>query len=359
MARKLINILVICVITVGLSGCHIKNKGADQDTVTNIETTEDENTVNFNFPDIIIAEAKDDKIEINSLERDSLNKINTFNSLLDIKYQNKNDLYIFSRFKNAGTSLNNNYLEIIYKDNSIKLDKYFSYNFKIDSQGKYIAYASYEEDSMSTARPLTIYSLEDNKEISLKDNYKISGDLYSFEENNQLFFYALDTNSHTALFSYDLRTTDIKEVVTFGNRYCIFYKNLGDQLLYLSLDSTEEVLHIYDYEKKQDKVISNNLKKINSLIVNNNEIYLIATNKNNNTALYKINSDRDISQITYDFPKKIESNSRLALYDNKIYFTGKNDDDPKVNELYYLECESETIRQVLLHKSKYYIFSSQ
>ncbi len=135
--------------------------------------------------------------------------------VIDVKYNNKNKTYVFTNFIEKGNGLNKNKLTIIKNGKKTILDKFYSASdIEISTDGNKIAYRSFKEDSLQSAEGMKIYDLENKKEIKIKSNVLVSGNVFKWLNENEILYYGINSekDNKAKIYKYNVKENKRRSV---------------------------------------------------------------------------------------------------------------------------------------------------
>lgn len=244
-------------------------------------------------------------------------------NLVDNSYQNiKSDNVIINYNKESGTYVYTKEGKhfIVYDGNQIEI-KDSNYNFiKLSDDGKYASYMSYDN-----GYKLKVISLENNKEVNIKSNVVISGNLYDFISNDRLVYYGVSNSGENGIFTYDLKSG--KEELLYklqGGGYVGFLKGNNDSVFILKQKSEmdREIIEINSNDKSAN-IISKDFKTVNDLEKLNGSYYILGEPFDNSKSLYEVKNNK-LNRLVYSFPPVIDMEKGIEVSGDNIVFVGSN-----------------------------------
>lgn len=324
-------------------------------------TTKKEEGLSFDYGKINVLTSKGDYVEFFTLNNNVLKPLGQMNNVMEFIYNYEKSIYIYLIKVSDGEILPHNKIKIETPKIEQVIDT--SYNMsdlKLSPNGNRLVFRRFSKDSYESVEGIVVYDLIKSKEHKLKTNSLISGDMYQWLDDNKLIYYAASSgeNKSYGIYCYDLEK-DI-ETPYFNNLegYCTFLYPLGNKkIVFLEQNINESKLIITDLEKKERKIISQNIFEIYNILWDKelNLLYYTALDQNENkTFIYQcdLNTNRQV-RLNYSFPDEISSNGGLVKGDgNIIYFTGTKDG---INNIYSYNPKSNAISLITNKNDNYYL----
>ncbi|MCS4524174.1 hypothetical protein JTT07_09620 [Clostridium botulinum] len=157
--------------------------------------------------------------------------------MVDVKYNNKNSAYVFINIIEKGKELNKNKITIIKNGKQTILDNFYSASdIDISKEGNKIAYRSFKQDSLQSAEGMKIYDLENKKEIKIKSDVLVSGNLFKWLNEDEILYYGINSEKENKAKIYKYNVKENKEEVYVDNieGICTYFMPNGDNVLLLS-----------------------------------------------------------------------------------------------------------------------------
>lgn len=132
--------------------------------------------------------------------------------MVDVKYNNKNSAYVFINIIEKGKELNKNKITIIKNGKQTILDNFYSASdIDISKEGNKIAYRSFKQDSLQSAEGMKIYDLENKKEIKIKSDVLVSGNLFKWLNEDEILYYGINSEKKIKLKYINIMLKKIKK----------------------------------------------------------------------------------------------------------------------------------------------------
>lgn len=319
------------------------------------------------YTDIIAIENKENQNKILGIESKTVHEIGKIKDVMEIEYDPKKSVYVYLLPIKNGDLGHKNKIQIIYNNLVTELhDFYSACDIKLNSSEDKIVFRSYGSSSPSSAEGIRIYNLKTGKYIKLKSKVLVSGNLYSWLDENKLIYYGNIPKKRGSSKIYVYNTDTGKEKIYLDNiyGYCMNFINVGSGILYISKIADNTYLYYYNQRDKKNKLIDENISTIyeSTKYNQNNNIFFIAEQKNGISAVYEfIKKNGCISRITYDYPKIVNTYCGIAEdhYGN-VYFTGiySRNLHNKMNIFVY-NSKDKTTSVLSAHEGKYRIYEGQ
>lgn len=220
------------------------------------------------------------------------------------------------------------------KEKSISIDGVLNF-IKISKDGEYTFYSTLNEDNIPVFHILNNKSFE--SDILEQDNILISGNLVSFNKDNNLIFYGINIDKKEAgIFEFDIKNKTYELLYKVEQGIVAYLEILKNNkiLIFKSIDD-ESYIEIID-DKFKGEVIKTDFTYIEEAISINNDIYFSAF-ENERLNLYKFDDDKKLlKRVTFTFPYSLGRESRLLEWNNRIYFV-----DIK-GQIYYYDISNES-----------------
>lgn len=298
----------------------------------------------YNFSTAILSyKTESSKSKVYSLENGKKTLLYEFDDMMDMKYSKDNNTFVMRKYIESGDELIHNRLIINFKGKETMLDDFYSVeDFKLSKDGTKVAFTSYSQDKLQSINDLKIYDIENNKYISFKPEVLISGQQYTFDENDNLIYYGVDKkNNKNAVFSFNPKSLEHEEIYKLESGIINSLYSLKDSLIFLKLDSEGNQLIEVKKDTNKETVLSKKFEDICG-IVDSDFTYFIGKEINNKPALYKI-EDKKIKRLTYDFPQNVSAINSISKDDNgNIYILGYSEDS-NMRELFQIKKDNSII----------------
>jgi len=262
---------------------------------------------------------------------DGLYKIgSSIGDVTDMTYSLLGKSIAQSVYLSTGQNLNKNLINI-YKDDKMMVldDFYFASDLMMNSSGDKLAYRCYASDSLESAQGLKIFDLNSREEINLNSKVSVSGNVYSWLDENSILYYGNIQGVENSDKIYINNLKDKKEEIYCDDLkgYCLYLLPVKEDIIYLKTNGDSNEIDYFNYKTKNKTAITTSISNIYSAKYNRKTNEVFFTGKANNdefAALYKISLESfKVTRLTFDFPKTIDSESHIAVDSSgNIFFTG-------------------------------------
>lgn len=271
------------------------------------------------------------KEKILKLNGTSFTEEESLTNVKDLKYNQNNNIGVYLNEISAGTNFSKTNISIFSNGKSFYIDKDFSYmDMRISNEGDKIAFRSFSKDSLSSPEGVSIYSTTNGKKLDFDKEVVISGDLYRWQDNDNLLYYGVagSEGGFGKIYSYDFKTNTKSIKYDKFQGYCTCFIPLDNgNLIYVENDVDKNSLNYYDSKQNKVTLISNNIDEIDDYVVDNvnGAVYYIGKEAGaERAALYKINfNDKNLTRITFDFPAVADKSGGMSIDSSgRVYFCG-------------------------------------
>lgn len=318
------------------------------------------------YTQVTAIESKNDAADVFKVENRSLYNIGKIENIIDMVYNIKSSVYVYSISISKGENLTNNKLEIIKDNRKRELkDFYAALDMRISPSGDKLAFRTYSKDSLESAEGLKIYDIKNSKYLNLNSKVLVSGNLYQWIDENKIIYYGSieGQKNSNKIYLYDFSSN--KEEVYLDNidGYCMYIAPVNSGVLFLARKDDKSKLYYYDSKNNSVKEIEGSLDEIYKSITNtkNGEVFLLAQEDEGNAALYKFSTENlKLERITYDFPKQIDISTGVGMdEEGNVYFSGLQDEGEKdKKDVFMYDNKERSINLISTHEGKYSIYSS-
>lgn len=329
---------------------------------TNIEKSSNtEETVKFS--EIMALSKEGNEERIYSIKDTDFKAVGVLNNISQINYNKSSNIAAYTNIISQGTNFTKNYIQIIYKGKKNDINSEFSYmDSRLSPSGKQIAFRSFSEDSLFSAKGLSVYDTYTGKKIDFDKKVIVSGDLYRWTSDGNLLYYGVEAGEkgYGKIYSYNFENSERKIVFDKFNGYCTFFAPVSNgKFIYIENDFNSNNMYYYDSKNNKSILIGNTIEKVNDYILDNknNIIYFIGReNMSQENSIYKLTiSDKSIKRITYDFPKIVDETGGMAIDNSgKLYFCGL-DINNNGNNIYMYLCENNSVNLITNKSGVYHI----
>lgn len=344
--EKVLFYLFLIIINLNLIGCN--------------RNTINEKVLDKNYSDVIVLEKKEDNsMSIYNAENDTLKEVDKIPLASEVVYNNLEKKYVYLYHNKE--DIKKNYIEILSQKGKKKIDDfYFAKDLKISPNGGKLAYRSFEESSMDTAKGMNIIDVDKGRKIKIKSSSIVSGNLYNWIDEDTILYYGIldnKENRQIGIFKYNFKDEKEEIYVKDIEGFCTYFFPIEDDLLILS--TSGDKTHLYLKGKQKEEIISNKIENIYKSVYDkkNKKIYLIASEKYINIpSIYEIDlKDNSIEKINYDFPKEVNIYGGLKLDSNGLlYYCGVSEEYGK-NDVYVFNAKDRSNSIITIYPSEYNI----
>ncbi|ACA53609.1 hypothetical protein FDC45_13155 [Clostridium botulinum] len=351
---KNIGYFIIVFLVIGLVGCksHRISEGEKVDIPK--------------FTEVITLKREKDSLGIYNIENGDISKTMETKDVVDVKYNNKNSAYVFINIIEKGKELNKNKITIIKNGKQTILENFYSASdIDISKEGNKIAYRSFKQDSLQSAEGMKIYDLENKKEIKIKSDVLVSGNLFKWLNEDEILYYGINSEKENKAKIYKYNVKENKEEVYVDNieGICTYFMPNGDNVLLLSSQGDKFNLSYYNKKDNSFKKISEEVNQIYKGTKSIKNMYFLGKNDlENKDYLYKIDGNTlNLTKLTYDFPPKIDINGGIVSDKNgNIYFSGYEDlKEQPLNEIYVYKEKDDTVEIISDKENSYHIMGER
>lgn len=329
------------------------------------------NKVNDNVPQVIlpkyskvsILRSEENNISVFQEKELSLKSIEKLKNISDIKYNNKNNIYVFKEIISKGENFNKSIIKILsLNGEKVLQDFYTAEDMKLSPNANYLAYRSFKEDSFDSAEGLKIYDIKMNKPILINNQTLVSGNLYTWLNEDEILYYGASDDKGVNIFKYNIKNEEETLYTPLLNGYCKFFIPYKDNILMLLDNGESNNLMIYSKSDNSLKKLDISFEIIYDGIYNEKqkEIFMIAAENGEEANLFKLSlDDLSLNKVNYDFPKSLDSNGGLAIDDRGfIYYLGYSEDDKLKNDVFIYN-EDEDSNVLISDEPSYYKIISE
>lgn len=352
---KTLSIIVILFFALSFTACSF-----------NRETSEEVDNLPH-YAQVTALETKEENSYVYKIEDKDLYKIGTIERLLDLTYNFKNQIYVYTENISKGQNLNHNKVTIIKGNRKKELkDFYTALDTKLSPTGDKLAFRTFKEDSRESAEGMKIYDIKKGKYINLKSEVLVSGNLYSWISDSKIIYYgSIEGKANSdKIYSYDFNSN--KEEVYLDNTkgYCINFIPIGNNLLFISRQGDSQSIYYFDCEKNIAKSVDTNITSIVRSAANQQKgeaFFIGSEDGEGQMSVYKFSSkDLKVQRLTYDFPKELNEASGIAVdIQGNIYFCGMDEPNQQNSlDVYMYDRQEGSINLISTHKGKYSVYSS-
>lgn len=329
------------------------------------------NKVNDNVSQVIlpkyskvsILRSEENNISVLQEKELSLKSIEKLKNISDIKYNNENNLYVFKEIISKGENFNKSIIKMLsLNGEKVLQDFYAAEDMKLSPNANYLAYRSFKQDSFDSAEGLKIYDIKRNKPIIINNQTLVSGNLYTWLNEDEILYYGASEGKGANIFKYNIKNEKETLYIPLLNGYCKFFIPYEDNIFMLLDNGETNNLMIYSNSDNSLKKLDISFEMIYDGIYNENqkEIFIIAAENGEEADLFKLSlDDLSLNKINYDFPKSVDPNGGLAI-DNRgfIYYLGYSEDDNLKNDVFIYN-EGENSNVLISDQPSYYKIISE
>ena len=272
----------------------------------------------LNLPENIVSSILGDEINYYDLKDDSLEKLD-----LNLKgtmeaYSHELDLAIYREVKNKETYL---IISDGVKEEKILVKGHIE-ELLVSPKGTKLLYRYNSGETIG----YKILDLKTFKEFNFDENLAISGENVKFLDEEQLILYGVDLEKRkSGIYKYNIEKGEYSLEKPIEKAFIDYIDSLGEGNIFYEKSSIEgnKECYIYNLDKKEEKLISKEIKEINSLCKIGDKIYLVGSKEDGLRSLYSIDIEsKKLNRLVYDFPKNLSENPYLISLDGSVYFLG-------------------------------------
>ena len=203
-------------------------------------------------------------------------------------------------------------------------------DLKLSKDAQYISYFI-EEDGLK----LKVLDINENKEVEIKSNVSISGNLYDWYDANTLVYYGVSNDGINGLFTYNLKENKEELLYKIEKGYLAFIKGNLENVVFLqlTLENNKELM-VIDKKTKDVKHLTDSIEEISDIIISKDKIYFTGKTSNNVNSLYEL-KDNKAKRLVFDFPAVVKTEKGLKIdEDGNILFVGCNSGNKNEEKIY-------------------------
>ncbi|MCT8976052.1 hypothetical protein N4T77_05520 [Clostridium sp. CX1] len=318
------------------------------------------------YSKVTAIENLDSSANVFKIENRGLYKIGVVEDLNEMVYSIKNSVYAYSVNKSKGENFNNNSI-IIIKDGKKKELKgfYSALDLRLSPSGDKLAYRTFKKDSLDSAEGLKIYNIKDKKQMVLNSKVMVSGNLYWWLDSDRIMYYGAVEGKKNSdnIYVYDFTKNKEEIYLEDTKGYCMFLTSINNSVFFLGREGDESRIYYYNIQSKETRSIDSNVEEIYKATADleSGDIFFLGAEEDRQLALYRFSSKSlKIDRLTYDFPKRLDLQSELALDDQgNIYFSGiENEEVQDKKDVFMYDKKERAINLISTHEGKYNVYSS-
>jgi Tol biopolymer transport system component len=318
------------------------------------------------YTQVTAIESTEGEADIFRIESRGLYKIGIVKNLLNMVYNIKKSIYIYSVTSSKSGNDNQNKLQIIKSGKLTELnDFYTAMDLKVNSTADKVAFRSFKDNSLYSAEGMRIYDIENNKYVDLKSKVLVSGNLYGWINKNKIIYYGSiegEKNSDK-IYEYDFNNNRESVYLDNINGYCMYFAPIGENILFSAKMGDKSTLYYYDNINKTIKKVEYNISEMLNSVTDTKtgDIFFLGVGDDNNSALYKFSANNlTVERLTYDFPKSVDGTKGIVLDDKgNVYFCGTDTSNLNGNEdVFQYDVKEGSINLISTHEGKYSLYSS-
>ncbi|MCE5221426.1 MAG: hypothetical protein LLF98_09240 [Clostridium sp.] len=203
-------------------------------------------------------------------------------------------------------------------------------DLKLSKDAGYISY--FIEDN---GLKLKVFDTNGNKEIEMKSNVSISGNLYDWYDVNTLVYYGVSNDGLNGLFTYNIKENKEELLYKIEGGYLAFIKGTLDNVVFLqlTLENKKELVMI-DKKTKDVKLLTDKIEELSDIIINKEKIYFTGKISDNISSLYELKNNK-AKRLVYDFPTVVKTKKGLKIDENgNVLFIGCNSGNTNEEQIY-------------------------
>jgi len=312
------------------------------------------------YSEVTALEKTDNSCDVYKVKPDGLYKIGSkIDNVIDMTSSTKGNSIVQLVYLSKGENLSKNLIKVYKDDKLMILNLFYSaQDLILNSTGDKLVYRSYKSDSLESAEGLKIFDISSRKIVNLNTKVLVSGNVYCWlDENNILYYGSIQgVEDSSKIYKYNIK--DKKEEVFLENinGYCSYLLTVNDGIIYLKKSTDETQLDYFNTKSNSKIVLSSDISDVYSAKFDSktNEVFFIGKGVNEESpALYKMSmASNKIKRLTYDFPKTIDTNSKVALDSSgNVYFTD-------IQSVYMYDYKNQSVNLISTHSGKYMIYDN-
>lgn len=192
---------------------------------------------------------------------------------------------------------------------------------RLSPGGEYLLF--FKEEPVEGAEDIMSYSphiisLENGKDIKLKNSTTINGTCIDWINEEELIYYGVgkdeENNITNGLFKYNVKEEKDEEINKLKEGYVQFLKSTEDGVVFLeeNIDSSK-ALKLFDIKDNLEITLTDSLVTIFDVIKSNDRYYVLGSFKNDSLSLYEITKEGEYRRLIYDFPSVIKEEQGLSI----------------------------------------------
>lgn len=211
-----------------------------------------------------------------------------------------------------------------------------------------------DDDSME----LLYFDFLEEREYKVNTDILFSGNNFAWYDNQHIIIYGIknisEEKKENGIFDYNIKDSSQKKIVDIDEGFVEYLKVNNKDIYYLLSTEKESVLNRYNIESNKKSNIISGFNVIEDIEVREKDIYILGRLENQSTRIYKYN-DEKMQQLTYDFPKNIDSNNDIVVdKEGNVIFIGY--DELSLEKDIYLKVKDSNTIKLISDKSGNYNF---
>lgn len=240
------------------------------------------------------------------------------------KLQNNNVILAYNSFSGNYISEKEGKYVGVYDNTEVDLQSIGNMDEEvtISPDGEYISFLRDKE-----GYEVNILSFETGEFIQFKSNVLISGKLIDWSSNNKLVYYGINVDmNQNGIFLYDIEKQSEKLIYEFKNGDAEFLKGTQKGVIFIQEQlESGKVLRKINLETNENKILSEEIMYIYSLIESGDDLFILGKLKDNIISIYKYEQGK-FKRMIYDYPSgiRIEKGLRVDNEGNILFIAIHN-----------------------------------
>lgn len=311
-----------------------------------------------NFTKATLMESSETNIKAYSLKDGKREYIEEIEDIIDFKYSE--NILVYLKEKNKNKELPSTNITVIKKDNKRQsLDRYNSYlDLKISKNGENIAYRTFEEESLSSAKGVMIYNTITNKESEVSNEILISGNVYDWIDESTLIYYgAMNNSKGSALFLKNTNDNEERKLLEINDGFIVHLESLDENnIITIKYSKENYELALIDLKEGTYNPYDLKLSKVFYSLKSGEDIYVMGKDESEKNYIYKLQLDKSFKKAVFNFPKNINSSGGMAIDENgDVYFLGYEINKEK-SKVYMIKKEDNSVNLIIDKERNYHIY---
>ncbi|WP_032121696.1 hypothetical protein [Clostridium amazonitimonense] len=351
--RRKLKTYILLILSLFLIGCNKKYSGEENVPIDyNYES----------FSSVTLMESSEGIVKAYNFAEGKKKYIEDVKGIEDFKYTK--DTIVYLKGTSEGNELPDNSLIIRKKGKGlIEVNKHHSYlDIKLSKDGSKVAYRAFEEDSYDSVKGVMIYDVAENKEKRINTEVVISGNVYDWIDENNLVYYGSrgKESNLKGLFKYDFKNNKEDLIAPIEDGFIVYLQALDkENFMVMNFKRDHYELGIFNIENKEYNLVESKISKVFYSLKYEESIFIMAEDINGKSSIYKLESDKSVKRMIYDFPKNINDSGGMASDENgNVYFLGydKNKEESKV---YMIKKQDNSVNLIIDKEGNYHMYKRE